>query len=594
MKPTAILDTEVYRDYFLVSLREVATGRVHHFEQFDGQRLDVKRLGKLIATMRLVTFNGNNFDLPLVSVALCGESCERLKKIADRIILNNVKWWTLDIELVPCDHVDLIEVAPGIASLKLYGGRLHSKRMQDLPIDPDASIAPEQRAVLRSYCENDLQTTLDLFNALQPQLDLRDRMSAAYGIDLRSKSDAQIAEAVIKRDVQRRGRRLEKQDPFRLAGQTFYYRAPSFIRFDSALMMQALATAQFAVFTVANNGTVRMPDDIASLKVQIGQGVYRMGMGGLHSSEKSVSYFTDDEHVLIDRDVASYYPAIILNCGLQPEAMGKDFAHVYRELVAMRLKAKAAGDKVTADSLKITINGAFGKLGSPYSALYSPNVLIQVTLTGQLCLLMLIEALEAEGIPVVSANTDGVVIRCPRKLLPMLDLIVWDWEYRTGFLTEATDYRSLHCRDVNNYIAIKPDKTAKVKGAYAPAGLQKNPACEVVTQAVTKYLFDGTPIEDYIRACTDVRKFVAVRTVKGGAVKDGQYLGKAIRWYYAKGVTGTINYKVNGYTVPKTEGAKPLMELPDALPDDVDFGWYVREANEQLELLGLEVPNYVA
>ncbi|KKS65278.1 MAG: hypothetical protein UV34_C0020G0001, partial [Parcubacteria group bacterium GW2011_GWB1_42_6] len=40
--------------------------------------------------------------------------------------------------------------------------------------------------------------------------------------------------------------------------------------------------------------------------------------------------------------------------------------------------------------------------------------MIQVTITGQLALLMLIERLELCGVPVISANTDGLVVECPR------------------------------------------------------------------------------------------------------------------------------------------------------------------------------------
>src|SRR6478609_3841680 len=71
---------------------------------------------------------------------------------------------------------------------------------------------------------------------------------------------------------------------------------------------------------------------------------------------------------------------------------------------------------VEADSKKIEINGSFGKFGSKWSALYSPDLLIQVTITGQLCLLMLIEQLEAAGVQVCSANTDGIVMRYPRVM----------------------------------------------------------------------------------------------------------------------------------------------------------------------------------
>jgi hypothetical protein len=171
-----------------------------------------------------------------------------------------------------------------------------------------------------------------------------------------------------------------------------------------------------------------------------------------------------------------------------------------------------------------------------------------------------------------------------------MEFVVWEWEQATRFDTEATYYRALYSRDVNNYIAIKPDGGFKLKGAYAPAGLQKNPTNEICTGAVVKFLIDGTPIEDTIRACRDIRKFVTIRQVKGGAVKGDQFLGKAVRWYYAAGITGTITYKINGYTVARSEGARPLMELPEQFPADVDFDWYIREAHSILDDIGAAVP----
>ena len=46
--------------------------------------------------------------------------------------------------------------------------------------------------------------------------------------------------------------------------------------------------------------------------------------------------------------------------------------------------AKRTGDKVTNEAMKIMINGSFGKFGSKWSVLYSPDLLIQTTVTGQL------------------------------------------------------------------------------------------------------------------------------------------------------------------------------------------------------------------
>ena len=91
-----------------------------------------------------------------------------------------------------------------------------------------------------------------------------------------------------------------------------------------------------------------------------------------------------------------------------------------------------------------------------------------------------------------------------------------------------------------------------------------------------------------VRACDDVRKFLTVRTVGGGAVWAGMYLGKAVRWYYSRGVPESvcIRYKTNGNKVSRSNGSMPCMTLPAEVPSDVDYDWYVREANDILKDIG--------
>lgn len=231
-----------------------------------------------------------------------------------------------------------------------------------------------------------------------------------------------------------------------------------------------------------------------------------------------------------------------------------------------------------------------------WSALYAPDLMIQVTITGQLALLMLIETLEDAGIPVVSANTDGLTCRCPKDKYDLQKALVKDWERRTGFEMEETQYRSIHIRDVNSYLAIKTDGSVKGKGLLANPWekdgpniykLHKNPTGTIVIDAVVALLRDGVPLRKTISECKDVRKFVSIRTVKGGATYEGKYIGKAVRWYHARGCKGkSLLYKSNGNKVPTTEGARPLMELPDVVPVDVNHDHYVKEAEIVLKNIG--------
>lgn len=588
----AVLDIECYTNYFLIAIKSMSNGKIVTFERSSWSDFDSEQLNSVLRKYTIVTFNGNRYDLLLLKGAIAGFDAAKLKAISDDIIVNNARAWDTESKysLPQCkyiDHIDLIDVAPGKASLKIYGGRLHSKRMQDLPIEPNAIIKPDERIALTNYCINDLDTTIDLFNKLSSQIDLREKMGIELGMDLRSKSDAQIAESVIKKQIEAiKGTKIYRPDlP---DGYSFNYVPPKFIKFKHPELVNALEVFKSEAFTLNEKGDAAEPEKVGKLKVKINQTVYQLGIGGIHSCEKTVNYIAGTDHILVDRDVTSYYPNIILNQRLYPKHIGTEFLTAYKSIVEKRIHAKKTGDKVTDASLKIVINSSFGKFGNRWSALYSPDLLIQTTVTGQLALLMLIEALEDSGIQVVSANTDGIVIYCHKRNQAALFSIIAAWEATTGFNTEETAYTALYSRDINNYVAFKPSGSYKAKGAYADAELSKTPTAQVCVQAVVDHLQLDIPIETTIRSCPDTRMFVSVRSVTGGAVKGDTYLGKAVRWYYAVGETGSIQYKKNGNKVAMTDGARPLMLLPDTPPKDIDYQWYIAKAYAILGDLGVK------
>lgn len=595
-----LVDVETYVDYFLVLFKQIGSEEINTFELYEGHPLDVDGLSAMMEENITVGFNSNSYDLHMIAAAINGKTNEELKRISDAIITSGKPAWMVagkyDCEVprsaygkLLWNHIDIINVAPGQASLKIYGGRMNSKRLQDLPYEHTASITPEMRKTLRVYCRNDLDTTEDMWNALREQLKLRREMSKKYKIDLRSKSDAQIAEAVFRKEIgERDGRQV--LPPKRIdRSKTYRYLNPKIIEFRSEDLRNTLYAILDTEFRLTDKASIQLPTWLAEKKIEIGSSQYQMGIGGLHSCEKKRHIVCDGNHVLRDADVASYYPSIILQQGLIPENIGRGFVDVYSDIYHTRLKAKASGDKVTANSLKITLNGSFGKLGSRFSALYAPDLLIQTTITGQLSLLMLIEMLEDKGISVVSANTDGIVVHFPKALQRTYEEVCWEWELRTSYELEFTDYRALYSRDVNSYIAIKPDGSIKGKGAFADPTLMKNPQFVIINDAIKAYLGRGTPIESTVMSCQDVTKFLMVRSVTGGAVWNDTYLGKAVRFYYSNAVDPEtcIRYAKNGNKVPISDGSVPMMELTSFVPKDMDRARYIRMAKETLKDFGL-------
>lgn len=646
-------DTECFPNYWSIGFR-ADDGRVKVFELFEGHPLDRAGIAKIFRKCRVYTFNGLNYDIPMILYAMQGATNAELKRLNDILIPEDrhtrVKVWDVMDKfglVVPdfFDHIDLMPMAPAAAqkfSLKKYAGTMHSKRMQELPFHHNHWLSKDDIQVVRGYHGNDLIVNGELRNDLKKQLELRTEISAKYNFDFRSKSDAQCGEAVVRLLVQRaKGERIYKPD---IVPGPFKYVAPSYIKFKTPAMQQVLKDILKADFVVKSNGYVEPPSMFVKKKggsldtdpdsvddsdaeweggaeIRIGRHIYKMGIGGLHSQEERISYWEDEDTLLCDNDVTSYYPWLMINSGKEPANMRGFFREIFRGLVLERVRAKAQsarakkrGDKIeanrwkaVAESLKIFINGLFGKTGSPWSVVYSPQMMIQTTVTGQLSLLMLIEECELRGFEVISGNTDGFVTRVPKNRRTEFRAIIFDWECASGLDTEETFYRSIHFANVNNYIAFKKGQDdngnftdeleVKVKGMFAESGrgtpasmgLKKTPAMEICNEAVIAYLKDDTPVETTVRNCQDIRKFVVVRAVQGGGQKDGNVIGKVVRYYHADDNPGPITYLKSGNRVPKSEGAEPCMELPDELPGNIDYELYEREAYARLDDMGVDV-----
>lgn len=624
-KQTALMDTECFPNFWSIGFKCIDTGRFKSFHKINDSELNIAAIRKICSTWRLITFNGMGYDMIMLMLACRGWSNRELKDANDIIIPGHGRrtqpWEVVkhfDITYPEAlDVIDLMPVSPGspnFPSLKIYGGRLHSKKMQDLPFTIDHIVQPDEIDIIVEYNENDLDTTGDLARDLKQQIAVRAQMSDTYGIDLRSKSDAQVAEAVIKVEVERvLKRRVYRPD---IEPKAIQYTPPAYVKFQTPMMREFLHRVRNARFTVGTDGKVYPPREFNDVKLTIGEMTYVSGIGGLHSTESSKSHLVDGTFLLRDRDVTSYYPAIILQTGLVPQQLGPAFVKVYRRIYERRIRLKAeakvaaaAGNKELAtrlknevETLKIVLNGAFGKLGSPFSILYSPNLMIQVTLTGQLSVLMLIESLEVAGFKVVSANTDGFVTNVPNDRVDDFNMMVLDWELDTGLNTEETVYWRLGSRDVNCYMAftLNPDGTkgdVKRKGGYGErgpglpgaSGQKHNPDAEICSDAIEAYLNDDVPIEKTIQECDDIRKFVRVRkATQGAADEDGNYLGKNLRWYYSSDCDQVLLAADSGNTIAKSQGAKLCLELPDTLPGDIDYQWYVREAYAILEEMGAD------
>lgn len=645
-KDIVTIDIECYINYFLVKFKHHATGRCKSYTKNAKSTIDREKLRSFIKNPKytFVSFNGIYYDQLMLIAAIEGFSLKQLKELSDDIIVNNFKYWDAfdkySLPRINFDHIDIKEVAIGQCGLKIYGARIHAPKLQDLPFEPNHVLNDFEQEETDKYCENDLDTTFLLYKTIEGDIDIRRDMTEEYGIDFRSKSDAQIAEALFKKQLIEIGC-IPKRANIK-PGKKIFYEVPEYFYdlTDNPDIIEFMDLLKEVPFVVGDSGKVtnfpyqllgekdieeftneynekveagKMHDKkTGKLKmtleeylekkpkvIYVGGRKYKLGMGGLHSQESKQVVKAKGGYKLFERDVTSYYPNIILNQKLYPKHLSEQFMGLYRNVVETRLKSKALKDdkslteaernrhKKIDKIFKIVINGSFGKFGSVWSILYAPDLLLQVTVTGQIGLLILVDELnKLSETEVVSANTDAVVVHCSDEDYTEVNQICSHWETTCNLTLEETPYRAMYSANVNNYVAVKTNGGTKIKGACKKPDLSKNILAYISSKAVVDYLVNGEDIEDTVCLHDDIRDFLCAKKATGGAEWKGTPLGKAVRWYY--GTDGeSIHYVKNGNKVADSDGASVCMDLPEEFPENVNFQFYIDRAYKLLKSMGV-------
>jgi DNA polymerase elongation subunit (family B) len=575
------LDTECYPNYFLIVLKSL-DGQILEFEYDHETSFDKAQLVNILSRDLTIGFNSRFYDIPMIMRFIKEDdkpTNDQLKRLSDDLILSDNSFDIISNNFLwtprKWNHIDIIRVLPSKGSLKMYGARIHTRKLQDLPYDPSKVLTREEKNILKDYCINDVDITRDLYLQIHDELKLRWEIGKELGVDCRSKSDADIAEIYFKNKFA--DSFIPKEKSIR-----FKYKPPHYLYYDNENINNILQEITSFEFTDKTN--LKKDVSFVGKEIKTKTNSFTIGIGGLHSKEETISVIKADDEFLIDVDVTSYYPSIIINNGIYPSNIGKEFLELYKSLRDRRLQIK---DKASTPSkfYKIVLNGTFGRLGYKKSILYDLEKMIQTTITGQLCLLMLIEELEKHGFEIISANTDGLTIRGKLVDIDKFDEVLGKWEFITGFELEKTYYDRIYIRDVNNYLAIKSDGGVKTKGFLSMNDLSRNAHLGIVKKAVRNYLTNEYPIENTIRNGAK-EDYILTKKTKFGANFKGEYLGKVVRWYYR--IDGDYILNMKGHKVPDANGAYPIMNLDDEMVN-IDYGRYYQETIKTLKTIGVSL-----
>lgn len=236
---------------------------------------------------------------------------------------------------------------------------------------------------------------------------------------------------------------------------------------------------------------------------------FDFGTGGIHGSVESQIVESDETFVVVDLDVASYYPNLAIANKVFPKHLSETFCDIYEDVYNQR-KSFAKGTPENA-MMKLALNGVYGDSNNRFSPFYDPAYTMAITVNGQLLLCMLAEdLLKIEGLTMIQVNTDGLTVKVPREHKHLVDSKAADWEKLTGLELEEAVYSRMFIRDVNNYIAENIGGKLKAKGAYAYAdlGWHQNQSSLVIKMAAEAALVRGEDVEEFIRDHKDPFDFM--------------------------------------------------------------------------------------
>lgn len=463
-----IYDLELYPNVFTIAA-EHATLPIRWSFEISPWRNDsaeiidwVKGLKSIDA--RMVGFNSIGFDYPILHMLMrMGKSDAQTlynKAIAIIAAQDDEKFVHMvkpsdrivdQIDLFKIHHFDNKARATGLKSLEF---NMRSDTIEDLPFKVGTMLTQDQLPTLKRYNAHDVKQTKVFYTHTLDMIHFREKMNTLYpGKDWINFNDTKIGKEFFTLKLEEAGVPCYEFGPAgRVPRQTprpvihlkdailpwIKFEQPEFTRVLEWFKAQSITETK-GVFS----------DTVAT----INGFTFVFGLGGIHGSVESEILESDDDHVIVDLDVASFYPNLAISNKFYPEHLGSEFCTIYKNLYEQR----KTYPKKSAESamLKLALNGVYGDSNNRFSVFYDPLYTMKTTLNGQLLLCWLAEQIMAwTDAKLIQINTDGLTVRIPRDQLSALEKTRTHWETATGLQLEEAIYSKLFVRDCNNYIAV--------------------------------------------------------------------------------------------------------------------------------------------
>ena len=528
----------------------------------------------------------------------------------------NLKWHNLlDFKLPPIDD----EEGDVYRKKDAYRGMTNEQLNHLITNDFDRYILPKYVKPMLHYNKNDVYLVCEIARQKPDEIKLRYSLGAAFNLNLLCAARSTIADKLLyKFYSERSGLSVDKFKDLRTQRTALSFNKIIFphICFKTKQLQDLLKDMKKVVIYRTNK-------DAFEKVIQFYGTTYTIATGGLHSQDRPAVLTSTDEYTYVHYDISSFYPSVMVAYNIAPKHLNNNvFVKMVDYFRLTRIKCKHTKDedglvvagvhnKLAAEALKIVINAIYGKFGFEMFFLFDRFAQMQVTINGQLMVMMVVEALELDGIHVVSANTDGIIVKLPKDKEEDFKRITDDWCAQNKLGADSERYKLFVTRDINNYFDIQSNDKVEYKGGLDPKqylkDLKKGYDMPVVAKAVFEYFAHDTPVMETLRNHKDILDFcktqnvgkqfeVVYQKVENGKVID-VHSQRHVRFYVStKGVI-IMKENVNSNQRSVLASGKPVIILnklddKDISLRNIDYKYYYEEAYKIINPIKLGIsPN---
>ena len=571
-KVILVYDIEVFQNIFHCAIKDTETGKITLFE-ISNRKNQLQELVEFFKEFENVEGSWNNsyttdyqfntnkifagynnihYDNPIINYIIDYynvmkdktyiEICKSIFNLS-KTILNSKegeegiwKKWKYQQWFESFDILTMLYSTQLRVGLKEMQVTMQYPNVQEFVYDWDIPLVESKFDEMIQYNINDVESTSELLDRCKKDIELRIAIEDEYGVRVLSKDGVNIGMKIITQKY------LEK------TGQTWWdikdLRSPMdkiplkdvilpFVKYDSPILKDMLDTLKKQTVSPGRKGY--------EYKFIFNNLRYTIGVGGIHSVNDPEIIIPKEDEYLIDCDVASLYPSMLIQHKFYPKHLGPEFLEIYSKIREERLEAKHNGDKVKNETLKFALNGLSGNLQNEHNFCYSPFAVMQIRVNGQLLLLMLAEKLVEIGCKIIQANTDGLFLICKKNKYEEYQKVCKEWEKLTKLELEEDRFEAMYQYAINDYIAVKEGyhktkdkKLIKTKGMFiTEVLLGKGLSPKIIPEAIINYFVDNIPVEETIKNCRDIRKFLkAEKTGKQWTVEYNDKIQQRINRFY--------------------------------------------------------------